>query len=179
MRLAESLLAPRQHDPEAPLYRSRTVAMLHKYLRMSLELGHMPALMGMEFFRSHVSTYTTHSFEDTAIFVHDVEQVLHALPQRYQDVIVNLFFLEYTNDEAARLLNIGHSSMVRWRFEAIDAITSIFLERKLLKRMPQLPVEPFDFAEEPEPPQAVADSSLPPKKEPHGVKTIHAVSISA
>ncbi len=175
MRLTDPLLTEQMHNPDAPLYRSRTMALLNKYLRMSIELGHLPVLMGMQFFRSHVSHYTTHSFEDTAIFVHDVEQALRALPKRHQEVITTLFFLQYTIEEAAPRMNVCPNTLHQWRTEAVDALTTVFLQRQLLKRLPFLPVERLDGDE----PSNIADSSSVPKKGPKSVKTIHAVAFSA
>src|SRR5690349_8784709 len=66
-------------DPDLWLYRERTVALLRRYLRISLEVGRLPSLLGRELFRSKVTSYRMSSFEDGVIFVHDVEHVLDQL----------------------------------------------------------------------------------------------------
>ena len=52
-------------------YRGRTMALLRRYFRMSLDIGRLPSLLGREFFRARVTSYRVHSFEDVVILVHD------------------------------------------------------------------------------------------------------------
>ena len=52
--------------------------MLKRYARLSVEVGRLPSLLGREFFRTHVTSYTVTTFEDTVIFVHDVENSLRS-----------------------------------------------------------------------------------------------------
>src|ERR1700688_3050553 len=66
-------------DPDLWLYRERTIALLRRYLRISVEVGRLPSLLGRELFRSKVTSYRMSSFEDAVIFVHDVERALHQL----------------------------------------------------------------------------------------------------
>ena len=66
---------------ERRIYRGRTVAMLRKYMRYSLDTGRLPSLVGREFFRSKVSKYTMVTFEDRVIFVHDMEKCLGRLDE--------------------------------------------------------------------------------------------------
>jgi hypothetical protein len=49
-------------------YRRRTVALLRRYGQASVEVGRVPSLLGREFFRSRVSSYTLRNFEDVVIF---------------------------------------------------------------------------------------------------------------
>jgi len=181
MRVADDLFEPAaERDPELPLYRDRTVRMLQKYLRMSTVLGHLPALIGREFFRAHVSHYRTHTFEDTYIFVHDMERCLERLSQRNQMVIAMLFFQQYTNEETAVRVGQGHATVGRWRLEALDALTAILLERKLLRRLVLLPSEDLDLEEDNV--AIVSEDNgpgLPPRKRVGSVKVLHAVSFSA
>jgi len=166
-------------DPELALYRDRTVGMLQKYLRMSTELGHLPALIGREFFRAHVSHYRTHTFEDTYIFVHDMERCLETLSRRDQLMIAMLFFQQYTNEETAVRVGQGHTTIGRWRHEALDALTAVLLDRKLLRRVALLPVENLDFEDNLEINSKNNAPGLPPKKRVGSVKVLHAVSFSA
>src|ERR1700690_557358 len=59
-------------NPDLWLYRGRTVALLRRYLRFSLETGRLPSLVGREFFRAKVTYYTAATFEDRVIFLRDV-----------------------------------------------------------------------------------------------------------
>jgi len=146
-----------------------------------VELGHLPSLLGREFFRTRVTTYGTNTFEDAVIFVHDVDRCLEKIHRRYQTVIARLFFQQYTNEETAKLMNCSHSSFLRWRTEAVDTLTAIFLQRGLLRKLPDvifqaLLEEQQELNAELEKQQAAL---LPPKKCPKGDRTIHAVAISA
>jgi hypothetical protein len=87
--------------PELAFYRKYTEGMLRRYVRLSMEAGRAPPLLGREMFRGKVTSYRVHSFEDVVIFVHDVETCLKKLDEQYAD--------------------------------ALDELTEIFLERKLLE----------------------------------------------
>ena len=50
-----------------PHYRRYTEAILRRYLRMSLEAGRAPSLLGREMFRGQVTSYRVHSFEDVVM----------------------------------------------------------------------------------------------------------------
>lgn len=125
---------PASHlDPTLSIYRKTTIAFLRKYFRMATELGHLPSLIGMEFFRSRVSSYRTFSFEDTVIFTHDVERCLDRLPKKLQLMIARIVFQEYTYRETAQLAGCSLMSVRRWYLEAIDRLTDIFLRNRLLE----------------------------------------------
>src|SRR3954468_14319754 len=141
MRVAEALekLGVQDADnPELALYRMRTEGLLRKYLRMSVELGHLPSLLGREFFRTQVTCYGTNTFEDAVIFVHDVDRCLEKMHKRYQEVIARLFFQQYTHEETAKLMNCTQKTLATWRLDALDLLTKVFLEKGLLKRMPDV-----------------------------------------
>lgn len=116
-------------------YRGRTIALLLKYFRMSVELGHLPSLFGREFFRSNVSSYATHSFEDSAIFVLDMERVLAKLSIESQEILARIVFQQYTYDEAATLLGIGRRTLVRKVAVALDSCTRVLLDGGLMERV--------------------------------------------
>lgn len=128
-------------DPDIWLYRERTVALLRRYLRISIEVGRLPSLLGRELFRSKVTSYRMSSFEDGVIFVHDVEHALDQLGSFARQLIAAIIFHEYTQDEAAEVLNIGRRTIVREYPLALDQISEIFLEGGLLNRLPTSPVE--------------------------------------
>ncbi len=66
-------------ERERRMYRGRTVGMLRRYLRYSIEAGRLPSMLGAEFFRAKVTAYTVVTFEDRVIFVHDMETCLERL----------------------------------------------------------------------------------------------------
>src|SRR5438445_79638 len=61
------------------IYRARTVTMLRRYMRYSIETGRLPSILGGEFFRAKITSYTVVTFEDRVIFVHDMETCLNRL----------------------------------------------------------------------------------------------------
>jgi RNA polymerase sigma factor (sigma-70 family) len=118
---------------EFSIYRRTTVAFLRKFLRMSMELGHLPSLLGREFFRTHVTSYTTYTFEDAVIFTHDVERCLESLPQRLQEILGYIVMQEYTQPETARLMGISQRTVERWYAEALDRMAEVCVRHGLLK----------------------------------------------
>lgn len=118
--------------PELAFYRKYTEAMLRRYVRLSLTVGRMPALLGHDAFRGKMSTYRVTSFEDSVIFVYDVEKCLKKLDGFSQELIRRIALQEYTQGEAAGLLRVSLRTIVRRYGEAIDALTRIFLENRLL-----------------------------------------------
>ena len=64
---------------ELAFYRKYTEAMLRRYLRLSIQSGRVPSLLGRELFRGHVTSYRVHGFEDAVVFCFDVEKRLGRL----------------------------------------------------------------------------------------------------
>lgn len=115
-------------------YRVRAVSLLRKYFKMSVELGHLPSLLGKEFFRSQVTSYTTHTFEDAVIFVHDMEQALAAIDPRSQMIIARVIFQEYSYEEAAGILGMSSRHFLRSAARALDSLSELLLARELMDR---------------------------------------------
>ena len=101
-------------------------------MRLSLSVGRMPALLGHDAFRGRMSTYRVKSFEDSVIFVYDVEKCLKKLDGFSQELIRRISIQEYTQGETAELLRVSLRTIVRRYGEAIDKLTRIFLDHKLL-----------------------------------------------
>ncbi|HEY8669825.1 MAG TPA: hypothetical protein VIL63_03215 [Terriglobales bacterium] len=129
-----------QH-PDLWLYRERTIALLKRYLRISIEVGRLPSLLGRELFRSKVTSYRMSSFEDAVIFVHDVERAIEQLDQFAKEIVATVVFQDYTQDEAAEVLRCARRTICREFPEAIDRISDVFLRGGLLNRLPPRPVE--------------------------------------
>jgi predicted DNA-binding protein (UPF0251 family) len=92
----------------------------------------MPALLGHDAFRGKMSTYRVTSFEDSVIFVYDVEKCLKRLDGFSQELIRRIALQEYTQGEAAGHLRVSLRTIVRRYGEAIDSLTHIFIEYRLL-----------------------------------------------
>lgn len=123
-------------DRDLWLYRERTVALLKRYLRLSIEVGRLPSLLGRELFRARITAYRMKSFEDAVIFVHDVERILEQLDDFSKDLVAVIIFQDYSQDEAAGLLQCARRTVCREFPETLDRISERFLESGLLSRMP-------------------------------------------
>jgi hypothetical protein len=97
----------------------------------------MPSLLGREFFRSRITSYKASTFEDTVIFVHDVERSLEKLGEFEKQLIAKVVLQEYSQEEAGRQLGCGLRHAARCYAEALDRMTEIFLKRELLTRLPR------------------------------------------
>jgi hypothetical protein len=123
-------------NPDLWLYRDRTVALLRRYLRLSIEVGRMPSLLGREFFRTRVTSYGASTFEDSVIFVHDVERSLQELNEFEKKLIAKIVLQRFSKEEAGRLLGCGYRTVERLFPEALDRVSEIFLKRRILTGLP-------------------------------------------
>jgi DNA-directed RNA polymerase specialized sigma24 family protein len=123
-------------DPDVWLYRDRTAALLWRYTRLAVELGRLPSLLGREFFRARVSRYDAQTFEDSVIFVHDVECCLQLLDPADKVLIAMLALEQNTQEETARSLRCTQRTIVRHYGEALDRLSEIFLKREVLVPLP-------------------------------------------
>ncbi len=125
---------PEVDDSELCLYRGRTVNILRRYLRLSMETGRLPSLLGNLHFRARVSSYPLKTFEDAVIFVLDVERCLREQDGFSQELLARVILQEYTPEEAARMLQCGVRSIERRLPEALDEMTKTLLYRGILSR---------------------------------------------
>jgi len=122
--------APR---PQLAFYRKYTEAILRRYMRMSLEVGRVPSVLGRgEMFRARVSSYRMESFEDVVIFCHDVERCIARVNPGEQFLLDRIGVKRYTALETAEMLRCSPRSTIRRYLRALDQLTSIFLELKIL-----------------------------------------------
>ncbi len=117
---------------ELCLYRERTQALLRRYMRMSLEVGRLPSVLGREFFRTLAVSYTLHTFEDSVIFVHDVERCLEGLDEFSRELIARVVLQEYSQAQTAALLGCTRRTVSRRLPEALDELSAMLLERGLM-----------------------------------------------
>jgi hypothetical protein len=137
-------------DPDLWLYRERTVGMLRRYLRISIEVGRLPSLLGREFFRTRVTSYRVSTFEDAVIFVHDVERSLDRLDAFERKLIGRIVLQEYTQEEAVRLLQCGRRTVGRRFPEVLDRLSEDFLAGGLLTRLPETNSSKKNSCQEPQ-----------------------------
>ena len=124
-----------QTAPELAFYRKYTEGLLRRYLKMSMEAGRAPSLLGREMFRGKVTNYRVQCFDDVVIFVHDVEKCLKTLDERQHQLIERIALQEYTLSETAGLMGLHLWTVNRGYADALDVLTEIFLERRLLEPM--------------------------------------------
>lgn len=118
------------------VYRGRTAAMLQRYMRYALETGRIPSILGGEFFRSRVTSYSVTTFEDRAIFVHDMEKCLNRLDELSRRILARVVLQGHDHDEAARLFGCTRMTIHRNLTEALDRMADILLRVGLLEALP-------------------------------------------
>jgi hypothetical protein len=119
--------------PELAFYRKYTEALLRRYIKLSMESGRAPSLLGREMFRGKVTQYRVRCFDDVVIFVHDVESCLKLLDAEQNLLITRIALQEYTQSETAEMLRLPVRSLLRRYEHALDVLTKLFLERRLLE----------------------------------------------
>ncbi len=78
-------------------YRKYTEGLLRRYVRLSMEAGRAPSLLGREMFRGNVTNYSVTGFDDVVIFVHDVESCVKMLDEGKQHLIRRIALQEFTH----------------------------------------------------------------------------------
>lgn len=116
-------------------YRRRTVALLRRYARASVEVGRLPSLLGREFFRTRVTLYTMRNFEDVVIFVADMEKAIDKLSAMEKKLLAMNILEEYTIPEVSRLLGCTQRTIERFLQEALDQFSRILLAGGLLENL--------------------------------------------
>jgi hypothetical protein len=128
------LVRPAAEVPKVQLafYRKYTEGLLRRYLRLSMQAGRVPSLLGRELFRGHVSHYTVHGLEDVVIFCHDMEQRLAKLNTMEKELIKRIALQHYTRGETAGMLGISLNNCTQKYDLAVDRLTGLLLEAGLL-----------------------------------------------
>jgi Sigma-70, region 4 len=117
-------------------YRRRTIALLRRYARASVEVGRLPSLLGREFFRTRVTSYRMGSFEDIVIFVIDMEQAIDKLDSTDKKLLAMYVLEEYTIPEVARLMGGSQRTVERSLQTALDELTRTLLRNGLMEELP-------------------------------------------
>jgi hypothetical protein len=118
---------------EMAFYRKYTEGILQRYVRLSMESGKVPSLLGQEMFRGKVTGYQVGSFVDSVIFVHDVDKCIAKLDEEQQQLISRIAIQQYTLAEAANLLGLRPRTVVRRYGQAVDRLTKVFLSVQMLE----------------------------------------------
>jgi hypothetical protein len=131
----QRLRADEDRERERRTYRGRTVAMLRRYMRYSIETGRLPSLLGREFFRAKVTSYTVVTFEDRVIFVHDMEKCLDRLDEFSRQLIARHILQEHDQAATGKLLHCTERSVRNYMPVVLDLLSEILIDVGLMKRM--------------------------------------------
>ena len=122
-------------ERERRIYRGRTVGMLRRYLRYSIEAGRLPSMLGAEFFRAKVTAYTVVTFEDRVIFVHDMEKCLDRLDEFSRQLIARHILQEHDLEATGRLLGCNERTVRTYVPIVLDLFSEILLDVGLMERV--------------------------------------------
>jgi hypothetical protein len=125
----------REGDRERRIYRGRTVAMLRRYMRYSIETGRLPSLLGGEIFRAKVTSYTVVTFEDRVIFVHDMGKCLGRLDEFSRQLIARHVLQEHDQAATGKLLHCTERTVRTYIPVVLDLLSEILVEVGLLERL--------------------------------------------
>lgn len=131
--------APDEHDvptPNLAFYRKHTETLLRRYLYASMLVGRAPAMLMEPLMRGFASYRPVETFEDSVIFVIDMESALARLSPLDRLLLTKVVLQEYSVAEAALLLNRAHRIVYRRLWDALDRLTRILLNNGTLQ-MPQ------------------------------------------
>jgi hypothetical protein len=116
--------------------RLRTMALLRRFFGAALAVGRMPSLLGREVFRQSVSALPTRAFEDSVLFVCDVESCLRSLHPFDQRLIAFCVLEGYSEWEAARRFRDSQTEISRRLADALDRLHETFCRLGLLTSLP-------------------------------------------
>ncbi len=116
--------------------RSRAMGLLRRFFQTSLLLGRMPSLLGREIFRARADGPGARAFEDSVVFVCDVERCLRKLEPRDQRILAFCVFEDRSEWDAARRLHCGQSEISRRLGKTLDSLHETFCCMGLLERPP-------------------------------------------
>jgi hypothetical protein len=127
------IFSEEERRPEILIYRKATVALLRRFLKISIETGRLPSMIGGMAMRARLRSYRPQCFEDAVIFVTDVERCLQKLSYFHQLLVARVVLQEYSEEEAAQLLACGLRTVERELPEALDELSEILLRKRLLQ----------------------------------------------
>lgn len=114
-------------------YRPYTRALMRRYFRLAVDIGRLPSILGGLCFRARVSSYRLQTFEDSVIFVYDIERVFDRMQRHAMEIVAGVLLLEYSIPEAALRLGITVQRAERRYAAALDALSEALLEAGLLR----------------------------------------------
>jgi hypothetical protein len=112
--------------------RAHTHGMLRRYLYASMQPCRIACTLNSPIGRGWVSSRPIRTFEDTIIFIFDMEKCIKSLPSLDRDLLDKIVIQEYTQSEAAQLLGMG-TRTISYKFTAaLDRLTAKLIEAEIL-----------------------------------------------
>ncbi len=145
---------------EVLFFRAQALAIVRHFFEIASQIGRVPSILGREFFRAKVSHHAIPSFEEQAVFVHDVEAVLGRLNEQDGEMVALVGLFHYSLDDVARMLGRSRSFVAQHFAASIDRLAEMFLDTGLLREdRPDRRPQYFGVRQSRREPDA-----LPPKK---------------
>jgi hypothetical protein len=113
------------------------MALLHRFMRTALSIGRMPSLVGREIFQTRVRARPPSAFEDSVLFVCDIEKCLQALEPLEQRLIAFCVLENRSEWEASREFHASQGFISRHLGHALDLLHVTFCSRRLLPPLPE------------------------------------------
>ncbi|UWZ84713.1 hypothetical protein [Occallatibacter riparius] len=120
-------------SPNLAFYRKHTERLLRRYLLASMLVARSPVVFRERIGRGRSSNRRNYTFEDSVIFVLDVEKGLEQVSALDRVLINRIVLQEYSITEAALLLNKSQRSIGLRLADALDRLTGILIENGTLK----------------------------------------------
>lgn len=117
---------------ELAFYRKYTEAIVGRCGRVIESSGREPSLLGRELFRGDVNRIVVENFGDAVNFCVDVEGCIAKLAPTDQEIVEQIAMRGYTLCEAARLSGLTLRDCVRRYGSALDRLSAILIESRLL-----------------------------------------------
>jgi hypothetical protein len=118
--------------------RTRTMALLHRFLRTAMSVGRVPSLFGREIFRARVRSSPHSAFEDAVLFVCDVEKCVALLDPLEQRLIAYCILENRSEWEASRQFHASQGFISRHLALALDFLHLTFCQRGILQPIPKV-----------------------------------------
>jgi hypothetical protein len=120
---------------EYSIFGAHALNLLQHYLRLSLDYGRIPSVLGGLVTRARVSHTKMHSMEDDTIFIHDISRCLEQeLKEEELRLMALIVFMDHTFDEAAAMQGYSLRQTYRMFYDLMDRLTRAFFDREFLDR---------------------------------------------
>jgi len=123
-----------EQEPEVcwAFYRKHTENLLRRYLYASMQVGRSPDLLKESVGRGWVSSRRVKTFEDSLIFVLDVERCLGRLSALDRQLITRRVIQEYSAAQTAAMMGLGARTACSRLAAALGRLTESLVEAGLL-----------------------------------------------